>query len=97
MRRGEVWTYGPPNSPRVRTVVIVSNNGINDTRSWVVGVPIEPSDPVDLLAVPVDGQGWIRAGLVTQLYRPWLTGRAGRLDQDTADQLDVALRAALDL
>jgi hypothetical protein len=46
--------------------------------------------------VPVNG-AWINASNLTRVYRPWLTEQVGALDDDTRDQLDTALRAALDL
>jgi hypothetical protein len=96
--RGEIWSYVPKGSPRQQTVVIVSSDGINQSsRPWLLGAPIAAEDPQDILAVPIEGRGWISAGNLTRLYRGWLTEQLDVLDQATLDGLDSALRAALDL
>lgn len=98
MLRGEVWTYVPQGSPRHLIVVLVSSDGINQsTRTWLLGAPVSPQDPQDILAVAVEGYGWASAGNLTRLYRGWLRERVGRLDRDIVDDLDAGLRAALDL
>lgn len=98
MLRGEIWSYVPKGSPREQTVVIVSSDGINQSaRPWVLGAPIATEDPQDILAVPIEGHGWISAGNLTRLYRGWLTEPLGQLDQATLDRLNAALAAALDL
>jgi mRNA interferase MazF len=79
-------------------VVIVSSDGINQsTRSWLLGAPIAVDDPQDILALPVEGHGWVSAGNLGRFYRGWLSERLGELDRTSAEQLDSALRAALDL
>jgi len=96
--RGEIWSYIPQGSPRQPLVVIVSSDGINQsTRTWLLGALISPEDPQDILAVRVEGRGWVSAGNVTRLYRGWLRERVGELDSPTAEQLNSALRAAFDL
>jgi hypothetical protein len=96
--RGEVWSYVPQGSPRRQVVAIVSSDGINQSpRPWLLGAPMSADDPQDILAVPVEGHGWISAGNLTRLYRGWFTEQLGQLDQPTRDRLDSALRAALDL
>lgn len=98
MLRGEIWSYVPKGSPRRQAVVIVSSDGINQSpRPWLLGAPITADDPQDILAVPIEGHGWISAGNLTRLYRGWLTEQLDQLDQATLDRLDSALRAALDL
>lgn len=98
MQRGELWAYTPRGLPRLRNVVLVSSDGINDSeRPWLLGVELTAGDPGDILAVPVPGQGWVFAGNISRVYRGWLTRRIGRVDTDTLDRLDGALRAALDL
>jgi mRNA interferase MazF len=78
--------------------VIVSSDGINQsTRTWLLGAPISTGDPQDILAVQVEGHGWVSAGNLTRLYRGWLRERVGELDAPTAEHLNSALRAALDL
>ncbi len=98
MQRGEVWSYVPQASPRQQTVVVVSSDGINQSpRSWLLGAPIGVDDPQDILAVPIEGLGWVSAGNLTRLYRGWFRDQVGQLDRETVDRLDSALRAALDL
>jgi mRNA interferase MazF len=98
VQRGEIWSYVPQTSPRRQTVVLVSSDGINQSlRAWLIGAPITDEDPQDILAVPIDGHGWMSAGNLTRLYRGWLRERVGQLDRETIDRLDSALRAALDL
>ncbi len=98
MLRGDVWTYVPQGSPRHLVVVIVSSDGINQSvRPWLLGAPVVVEDPQDILAVPIEDHGWASAGNLTRLYRGWLRERIGRLDRETVDGLDAALRAALDL
>jgi hypothetical protein len=96
--RGEIWSYIPQGSPRQPLVVIVSSDGINQSaRTWLLGAPISPDDPKDILAVQIEGRGWVSAGNVTRLYRGWLRERVGELDAPTAVHLNSALRAAFDL
>jgi hypothetical protein len=96
--RGEIWSYVPQGSPRQLRVVIVSSDGINQsTRTWLLGAPIAVEDPRDILALPVEGHGWVSAGNLGRFYRGWLTERLGVLDTATVERLDSTLRAALDL
>ncbi len=96
--RGEVWSYSPQGTPRHLFVVIVSSDGINlSPRRWLLGAPVLPRDPDDILAVPVAGRGWMHAGILTRCYRPWLTERVDALAAEAVEAMDRALRAALDL
>lgn len=98
MRRGELWDYAPQGSPRLRTVVLVSSDGINESpRPWLIAAEIVADDPQDILAVPVPGSGWVHAGNLSRVYRGWLNERLGQIGPDTEERLDSALRAALDL
>jgi len=98
VRRGEIWSYVPQGSPRQPLVVIVSSDGINQSsRPWLLGAPIMPEDPQDILAVPLAGHGWVSAGNLSRFYRNWLRERVGELDPPTLERLAAALRAALDL
>lgn len=98
MRRGEIWSYSPKGLPRHRTVVIVSSDGINESvRPWLVGTDVVHTDPQDILSVELDTRTWVSALYVTRLYRGWFTEQVGALESEAMDQLDVALRAALDL
>ena len=98
MRRGELYAYEPQGSPRQQLVAIVSSDGVNDSpRSWLLGVPIRDADPHDILAVPIEGHGWADVGSLTRFYRRWLTKRVDTLHPTAVEQLDTALRAALEL
>ncbi|WP_033287498.1 hypothetical protein [Amycolatopsis jejuensis] len=99
MHRGEVWTYHPPTDPaRQRTVVLLSSDGVNESeRPWLLGTELLDRDPQDILGVAVDARYWVSTLNLTRLYRPWLTERIAEIDQDVQEQIDVALRAALDL
>lgn len=99
MQRGEVWRYGPKGPRGERLILIVSGLGINsdDRRPWLTGIDIIPRDPHDLLAIPVAGHGWADASTVVRIFRRWLTDRVDVLDPADLDNVDVALRAALDL
>jgi mRNA-degrading endonuclease toxin of MazEF toxin-antitoxin module len=78
--------------------VLVSSDGINQSpRAWLIGAPVTDEDPQYILAVAIDGHGWMAAGNITRLYRDRLRERVGQLDRETVDRLDSALRAALDL
>ena len=59
MRRGELRGYTRPSTPdQVRTVVILSSDGINDSpRPWLLGIELRERDPGDLLAIPVADRG----------------------------------------
>ena len=98
MRRAEIWSYVPQGSPRQVNVVIVSSDGINQSsRPWLLGAPISQEDPQDILAVPIEGHGWVSAANLSRFYRGWLRERLGELDSSTLERLTGALRAALDL
>jgi PemK-like, MazF-like toxin of type II toxin-antitoxin system len=98
VRRGELYTYEPQGSPRQQLVVIVSSDGVNDSsRSWLLGVPVRTDDPQDILAVSIEGHGWADVASLTRFYRRWLVKRVDALDSTVVEQLDTAMRAALDL
>jgi mRNA-degrading endonuclease toxin of MazEF toxin-antitoxin module len=99
VRRGELRRYIRPSRPdHPTTVVILSNDGINDSgRPWVLGVTLRANDPGDLLAVAVADHGWAYAGDLGRLYRAWIKGPLGELDATTLHRIDGTLRAALDL
>lgn len=98
MRRGELWIYHPHGSPRTRTVVLISSDGINESpRQWLVAAEIVDADPLDILAVPVPRHGWVHAGNIGRIYRGWLAERVDEMEPDVLERLDTALRAALDL
>ncbi|EHR61745.1 hypothetical protein [Saccharomonospora cyanea] len=99
MRRGEVWTYHPPSEQaRARQMVLLSSDGVNDSdRPWLLGTELLDRDPHDILGVAVDGRYWVSTVNVTRLYRPWLRECVAEIDTEVQEQIDSALRAALDL
>jgi hypothetical protein len=98
LNRGDLWRYEPKGSPRQRTILIISADGVNaSTRRWVYGLDIVEQDPEDILAVRlVDGR-WVNGTSLTRLWRDWLTQRQGAIDTNTQDAVDAMLRGALDL
>ena len=54
MQRGELRGYTRPSTPdQVRTVVILSSDGINDSpRPWLLGIELRERDPGDLAGHP---------------------------------------------
>ncbi|GHF34211.1 hypothetical protein FHX82_005384 [Amycolatopsis bartoniae] len=99
MRRGEVWTYRPPTQQaRERTVLILSSDGVNESeRPWLLGTELLEQDPQDILGVALDSRLWISTLFLTRLYRGWLVERVAEIEPGVQDQVDAALRAALDL
>ena len=114
MKRGEVhWARLAPRSGSEqrgdRPVVIVSNDGFNETPGWrsVIVVPVSTSSAQARrgpTAVPLPkGSGGLTADSialchqVTTLDRAKLTRRMGRLPGDLLDLVGEGLKAALDL
>ncbi|MFE5287699.1 hypothetical protein ACFRAQ_22255 [Nocardia sp. NPDC056611] len=98
MRRGELWVYHPHGTTRTRTIVLISSDGINESpRPWLIAAEVEAADPQDILAVPIPGHGWVHAGNLGRIYRGWLAERVAEVDTETAERIDTALRAAMDL
>ncbi|MET8872672.1 hypothetical protein [Nocardia sp. NPDC004604] len=98
MRRGELWIYHPHGSPRRRTVVLISSDGINESpRQWLIAAEVVDEDPQDILAVPVERHGWVHAGNIGRIYRGWLAEPIDEMESDALERLDTALRAAMDL
>lgn len=99
MRRGEIWRYAAKGPRGDRLVAIVSGAGINEDerRGFLLAVDVVEHDPGDLLAVPLPGARWADASTVNRVFRRWLAEPVGRLEPAVLEQVDVALRAALDL
>ncbi|MQY23553.1 hypothetical protein [Nocardia macrotermitis] len=98
MRRGELWKYNPHGLPRLRNVILISSDGINESpRPWLIAAELLDADPQDILAVPIPGHGWVHAGNLGRIYRGWLVERLDATDEETLERLDTALRAAMDL
>lgn len=98
MIRGELWRYAPKGSPRARTIVIVSADGVNQSsRPWVYGLDVVDDDPGDILAVHLGDGRWISGTSLSRLWREWLVERLGTIDGETEGSIDGMLRGALDL
>ncbi|MFE3441421.1 hypothetical protein ACFXNW_00155 [Nocardia sp. NPDC059180] len=98
MRRGELWLYHPHGSPRHRTVVLISSDGINESpRPWLIAAEVLDQDPQDILAVQLGALGWVHAGNIGRIYRGWLAEQVDEAEPETMDRIDTALRAAMDL
>lgn len=99
MRRGEVWTYEPV-IPRPGVSIkrlIVSSNAINDADiPWVLGVHLLDRDPDSILAPPI-GPHWAVVVSVERVIRTRLGERADLATADEMTQVDIALKACLDL
>ena len=79
-------------------MVLLSSDGINDSdRPWLLGTELLDRDPHDILGVAVDGHYWVSTVKVMRLYRPWLREYVAEIDTEVQEQIDRALRAALDL
>ena len=100
MRRGEVWRVLVLGRVE-RTVVIVGHNALTDTRDDVLCVQVQdtPGMTASLVTVRVDDPvvGYARGASVGPLAKKNFTERLGLLGEGTLEQLDIALRAALDL
>ena len=101
MRRGEIWRYQPvvarPGSSLAR--LLVSADGVNQVNELpvILGVQIAGTDPGGLLAVEVAPWGWASALGVEQVLRRRLEERLDVVAPEIMEQVDAALRAALDL
>lgn len=101
MRRGEIWRYNPviarPGSSLAR--LIVSADGVNRVEELpvILGIQVVESDPGGLLAVEVPPWGWASALGVEQVLRRRLTERLDVVGPEVMEQVDRALRAALEL
>lgn len=98
MIRGDLWRYNPKGSPRQRTVLIVSADGISSsTRRWVYGLDVVDSDPGDILSVRLGDGRWVNGTSLCRLWRDWLTEQVGSVDVEVREAIDGLLRTALDL
>jgi mRNA-degrading endonuclease toxin of MazEF toxin-antitoxin module len=101
VRRGEIWRYNPviarPGSSLAR--LIVSADGINQVAELpvILGIQVVERDPGGLLAVEVPPWGWASALGVEQVLRRRLVERLDVVAPEVMEQVDAALRAALDL
>lgn len=100
MRRGEIWRVRVLGR-RERIVVIVGQDQVTSARDDVLCVQLDQTAGLtgSLLAVPITEPvaGYARAVTVGPLSKPSFIDHLGTLDRATQEQLDIALRAALDL
>jgi mRNA-degrading endonuclease toxin of MazEF toxin-antitoxin module len=98
--RGEIWRVVVLNQVE-RLVVVVGHQQLTAARedALVVDFDQSPVPRTSLLEVPVDDPvaGVVRAMTVAPLRKRWFAERIGRMTEDTMEQIDIALRAALDL
>lgn len=101
MRRGQLWRYRPvldrPGQPTLR--LIISADAINtvDALPVLLSLHVLDSDPGGLLAVHVPPHGWASALTVEATIRRRLVEHVDSASADTMEQVDAALRAALEL
>jgi hypothetical protein len=99
MQRGEIWSYTPviprPGISIMR--LIVSADVINDSESpWVIGLHLVDDNPNSLLA-PRVGDWWAVVTTMERVMRSRLGEQMGAATADEMRQVDIALKACLDL
>jgi mRNA-degrading endonuclease toxin of MazEF toxin-antitoxin module len=78
--------------------LIVSADSLNDSPAPIlIGVQIVDLDPSSLLAPRIDPHGWAVVTTVERVLRSRLGEAVGAASDDEMEQVDVALRAALNL
>ncbi|MDI6103914.1 type II toxin-antitoxin system PemK/MazF family toxin [Actinoplanes sp. NEAU-A12] len=100
MRRGDVWTA--VRLGHERSVVIVGNDAINHRHAGVLVVPLSDVHEPDLTMPAVADSGGKPLGTflahhVGQVDKAYLTSRTAVLAPASQEDVDIALRAALDL
>lgn len=98
MRRGEVWRVLILGRSE-RTVVIVGHDRVTAGRPDVLCVQVDTTGTfaADLVTVPVPDVGTARAYTVGPISKSAFVERLAVLDEGQMDQVDIALRAVLDL
>ncbi|MGH3569235.1 MAG: hypothetical protein ACRDRH_25065 [Pseudonocardia sp.] len=101
MRRGEIWRYKPVlERPGLSTVrLIISAEGVNNTHELpvVLGLNILAADPGTLLSVRLGSWGWGSALAIEQVMRRRLVEHLDTMSPEVMEQIDSALRAAMEL
>ena len=100
MKRGEVWTATRAGHDRL--VVIVGHDALTEAREGVLVVPlsdVRASTLIEPTLTDTTGQtvGVAMTPRVGEITKSYLTSKRGTLDQASAESLDIALRAVLDL
>jgi mRNA-degrading endonuclease toxin of MazEF toxin-antitoxin module len=98
MQRGEIWRVLVLGRSE-RTVVIVGHDQVTAARPDVLCVQVDSTGTFerDLVTVPLEGVGAARAYTVGPISKRSFTELLGAADVEALEQLDIALRAALDL
>jgi mRNA interferase MazF len=103
MKRGDVWWAQLPRPAGRRPVVLVSRDEAYHVRELVIVVPVTTKRRGIPVEVPLGRSEGLRrryvanADTVTTIPRQFLVEYAGSLDAGKVEQLDAALRFALDL
>lgn len=100
MQRGDIWVYTPviprPGISILR--LIVSADVINESEiPWVLGLHVVADDPGSLLAPRIGDHGWAVATTIERVVTSRLGEQTGAATPEEMTQVDIALRAALDL
>lgn len=100
MQRGDLWVYTPviprPGISILR--LVVSADVINESEiPWVLGLHLVSNDPGSLLAPRIGDHGWAVATTIERVVKSRLGERIGTATPEEMAQVDIALRAALDL
>jgi mRNA-degrading endonuclease toxin of MazEF toxin-antitoxin module len=96
-----VWGYTPviPRPGMSVLRLVVSAGVINDdaTVPWVLGVHLVSDDPSSLRAPRIGDQGWAVVTTVERVLKSRLGEQVGTATPEEMTQVEIALRAALDL
>ncbi|WP_232668033.1 type II toxin-antitoxin system PemK/MazF family toxin [Pseudonocardia sp. TRM90224] len=98
--RGEIWRYNPVivRENRSDLRLIVSTDAVNAANvPTLVAVHVVAQQTESLLSVTIEPYGWAVAGTLEQVMRRRLTERVTVVPAETMEQVDVALRAYLEL
>jgi mRNA-degrading endonuclease toxin of MazEF toxin-antitoxin module len=98
MQRGEIWRVLVLGRSE-RTVLIVGHDRVTAGRPDVLCVQVDTSGTyrADLVTVPIEGVGSARAYTVGPISKTSFVESIAVADADTMEQIDIALRATLDL
>ncbi|ODU05235.1 MAG: hypothetical protein ABS81_08200 [Pseudonocardia sp. SCN 72-86] len=98
--RGQVWRYNPviQRDNRSDLRLIVSTDAINSSAvPTVFALHVLAEATESLLVTPVEPYGWAAAGTLEQVMRRRLVERVGTADATAMENVDIALRALLEL
>jgi mRNA-degrading endonuclease toxin of MazEF toxin-antitoxin module len=98
INRGEIWRVLVLGRSE-RTVLVVGHNRVTAGRQDVLCVQVDTSGTfgADLVTVALDGVGAARAYTVGPLSKSSFIECLDEVDPATMEQVDIALRATLDL